>query len=212
MPGYDPNRHHRRSIRLKGYDYTQAGAYFVTICVYQWECLLGDVRDGEMVLSEYGRIVQETWDDLPNHYPHMELDAWVIMPNHVHGIIVLTPDVDDVDVVGAGLRPAPTKAARKSSPRRHDLPEIVRALKSFSARRINQLRHSPGVPVWQRNYYERIIRTERALQAIRQYILDNPIRWHLDRYNPKAMDHDPHVGAAEAPLGLTSNGEWNPRR
>ena len=190
MPGYDPNRHHRRSIRLKGYDYTQTGAYFVTICAYQWECLFGDVRDGEMVLSEYGRIVQETWDDLPNHYPHVELDAWVVMPNHVHGIIVLAPDVDVVGAgpVGAGLRPAPT--AGKPSPRRHDLPEIVRALKSFSARRINQLRHSPGVPVWQRNYYEHVIRTERALQAIRQYILDNPIRWHLDRYNPKAMGHD----------------------
>jgi len=122
MSRYDPDRHHRRSIRLKEYDYTQAGAYFVTICAYQWECLFGDVRDGEMVLSEYGRIVQETWDDLPNHYPHVELDAWVVMPNHVHGIIVLAPDVDVVGagpVVGAGLRPAPT--AGKPSPRRHDL-------------------------------------------------------------------------------------------
>lgn len=185
MPEYNPNRHHRRSIRLKGYDYTLAGAYFVTICIYHWDCLLGDVRDGEMVLSEYGRIVQHTWDDLPNHYPHVELDAWIIMPNHVHGIIVLT----DVGAghVGAGLRPAPTTG---KSPRRHDLPEIVRAFKSFSAYRINRLRNSPGIPVWQRNYYEHIIRTERVLQAIRQYISDNPIRWHLDRYNPEAMGHD----------------------
>ena len=212
MGSYEPEKHHRRSIRLRGYDYTQPGAYFVTICAQGGECLFGEMVGGELVLSEYGHIVQQSWNDLPNHYPHVELDAWVIMPNHVHGIIVLVPDANVVGAdhaivgagrgIGAGLRPAPTSpACTGPAPTRgrklthHGLPEIVRALKSFSARRINQLRTTPGVPVWQRNYYEHIIRSERALQAIRQYILDNPFRWHLDRYNPAAAGQDPQAKA-----------------
>jgi REP element-mobilizing transposase RayT len=172
--------HHRRSLRLKGYDYARPGAYFVTICAQDRTYLFGNVVDGQMRLNEFGRIVREAWDDLPNHYPNVEMDAFVIMPNHIHGIIVF---------VGAGLKPAPTNPAPTKN---HGLPEIVRALKTFSARRINQLRGTPGVPVWQRNYYEHIIRTEQALHAIRCYIVDNPMRWHRDRYNFDTADHDPH--------------------
>jgi len=101
---YDPNRHHRRSIRLKNYDYSQAGAYFVTICTHGHIHLFGEVVDGEMRLNPFGEIVQAVWFDLPQHYGHVQLDAFVVMPNHVHGIIVLTAD----PVVGAGLNPAPT--------------------------------------------------------------------------------------------------------
>ncbi len=90
----------RRSIRLKGYDYAQAGAYFVTVCTQERACLFGDVVDGEMLLSDAGRIVQTVWEALPNHYPYADLDAWIIMPNHVHAVIVLGAGV------GAGLRPA----------------------------------------------------------------------------------------------------------
>ncbi len=181
MPKYDPRKHHRRSIRLRGYDYSQPGAYFVTICTYQKECLLGDVRAGEMALSPYGRIVQRAWDDLPNHYPHVELDAWVIMPNHVHGIIVLGSDAAGACGVQVGLSPAP--AAFPSS-RRHGLSEIMRALKSFSARRINRLRRSPGTSFWQRGFYDHIIRHDREMDAIRQYIADNPLKWEFDQDNP----------------------------
>jgi putative transposase len=192
---YDPERHHRpfdpaqgkRSIRLKGYDYAQPGVYFVTICVREQTCALGDVVNGEMVLSDAGHVVRVCWDDLPNHYPHVQLDAFIIMPNHVHGVIVL---VDDDTVVGAGFKPAPTTKpapAPKPAIKRHGLPEIVRAFKSFSARRINEMHDTAGAPFWQRGFYEHIVRNERELDAIRRYILDNPLKWALDRDNPEAV-------------------------
>ena len=159
--------HRRRSLRLRGYDYSWAGAYFVTVCTYNRACLFGEIVNGEMRLNGVGQVARRVWDGLPRHYRHVELDAVVVMPNHVHGILTL---------VGAGFKPAPTP--------RHGLPEIVRAFKTFSARRINGLRHTPGVPVWQRNYYEHIIRNETALNRVRQYIMDNPARWAEDPENP----------------------------
>ncbi len=170
---------HRRPVRLRGFDYRQNGAYFVTICTQNRIPLFGEIIDGEMRLNAAGQIVQATWDNLPNHYPHIELDAWIIMPNHVHGIIVL---VDPHDV-GAGLKPAPT--GTDTGNKRHPLSEIVRGLKTFSARRINAIRGIPGVPVWQRNYYEHIIRNEASLQHIRNYIIHNPAKWPDDPENPR---------------------------
>jgi REP element-mobilizing transposase RayT len=173
MPSkFDPQKHHRKSIRVPGYDYSQSGAYFVTIVTYQRECLFGEVVDGEMFLNKNGQIVEYAWNDLPNHYPHVDLGTYIIMPNHFHGIIFL------LDTVGAGLRPAPT-----SQQKRHGLPEIVRALKSFSARRINEHLNSPGVPVWQRNFYDHIIRDD-DLNRIHLYIQDNPLNWATDDENP----------------------------
>jgi len=166
---FDPDKHHRRSIRLKGYDYSQAGAYFVTICTKARGCLFGEIIDGEMVLNPFGEVVQACWDDLPRHYPHVELDAFVIMPNHAHGIIMIS--------VGAGFKPAPT----------HGLPEIIRAFKTFSSRRINDLRDMSGVPLWQRNYYEHVIRNEESLNTIRRYIIENPLRWADDPENPASI-------------------------
>lgn len=158
----------RRSIRLKGYDYSQAGAYFVTVCAHNRECLFGDVLDGHMRLNDAGQSVQAAWDALPHYYPHVALDAGVVMPNHVHGIIIL---------VGAGLKPAPTGI-------RHGLSEIVRALKTFSSRRINELRGTSGATVWQRNYFERVIRNDNEMHHLREYIVNNPAQWDLDRENP----------------------------
>jgi putative transposase len=198
---YDPERHHRRSIRLKGYDYAQAGAYFVTICAHGRECLFGEVLGGEMRLNAYGDIVAQCWDDLPRHYPTVGLDAFVVMPNHVHGIVVLTdpatPAPANAGVVGAGLRPArvgaagggadgevvgeATPAGRRPAP---PLSEVVRAFKSFSARRVNELRGTGGASVWQRNYYEHIIRNERSLGMVRDYIAGNPARWNADQLHP----------------------------
>ena len=186
MP-YDPERHHRRSIRLQGYDYSQPGAYFVTICTHGRECLFGEIVDGEMRLNELGEMVAYTWHDLVNHVDGIMLDEYVIMPNHMHGVIIIV-GTDDVDV-GAGSEPAPTSTepaptdATNRPKKRHPLPEIVRQLKTFSARRINALRNTPGVPVWQRNYYEHIIRNEAELQRIRQYIRQNPERWAEDSEN-----------------------------
>ena len=126
---YDPNIHHRRSIRLKGYDYSQAGAYFVTICTWQRKHLFGEVINGEISLSHYGEIVQIHWHNLLKHHHYLQLDELIIMPNHLHGIIVLTNDF--------------------GRQKRHGLPEIIRGFKTFSARQINKLRHLKGVSVWQ---------------------------------------------------------------
>jgi REP element-mobilizing transposase RayT len=172
-------------MRLKGYDYTQAGAYFITLCVQQRLCLFGEVIAGLFVPNQYGALVAQAWNDLPNHYPHVSLDQFVVMPNHVHGIIVLS-DVGadlksdhrhrDADV-GVGLKPAPTK--------RHALSEIVRAFKTFSARRINEIRQTPGTSIWQRNYYEHIIRSEADYTRIAEYVIDNPRLWSEDSLHPE---------------------------
>ncbi len=182
MMKYNPDIHHRRSIRLREYDYRSAGAYFVTICTFQRKCLFGSVMDGTMRLNERGHIVQTAWCDLPKHYPYVELDQFVIMPNHSHGVIVIT----GADMVRAGLKPARTEPAPAPEPhgKRHGLPEIVRAFKTFSARRINAFRDNAGCPVWQRNYYEHVVRNEDDLANIRQYIANNPLKWDLDENNP----------------------------
>ncbi len=173
---YDPKQHHRRSIRLWGRDYAEPGAYFVTICVGHHKCLFGRIEGEQMRLNELGRIVEQTWHGLPNHYCHLELDAFVIMPNHIHMVILLTD-------VGAGLKPAPTT-------KRHGLSEIVRAFKTFSSRRINDQCGTPGISIWQRNYYEHVIRTETTLNHIRRYVADNPLRWAFDPDNPDAVNPD----------------------
>jgi REP element-mobilizing transposase RayT len=166
----------RRSIRLRDYDYSQAGAYFVTICTHKRIFMFGDIQESKMCINDYGRKVQGVWAELPNHYGNVILDEFAIMPNHIHGIIMLA------DTVGAGLKPAPTK--------KHGLPEIVRALKTFSSRLINQARNVKGIPVWQRNYYEHVIRDENSLNRTREYITTNPARWHLDRENPDRTGED----------------------
>ena len=174
LPGaYDPTKHNRRSIRLQDYDYAGEDAYFLTTCTQNRECLFGEVMDGESRLHEFGEIVYATWNDLSNHYLNLELDAVVVMPNHVHGIIFITENAGR-----AGLKPAPTLAERLS------LTEIVRAFKTFSARRINKNRGTPGTTVWQRSFYEHIIRNEESLNRIREYIHDNPFHWGSDRENP----------------------------
>ena len=203
---HDPARQHRHSIRLKGYDYTHPGAYFVTMVTQHRECLFGEVAGGEMQVNAFGKIVQAAWLELPRHYPHAQLDAFCVMPNHVHGIIVLSPDVrPNGDSRRGGSVPAHdtllgeiasgeeilasiTKTRPYSNDQRqttrHALSEIVRAFKSYSARRINRPRRSPGVTVWQRNYYEHIIRNPGAWERIQCYIENNPANWEKDHENP----------------------------
>ena len=186
---YNPETHHRRSIRLKAYDYSRPGAYFITICTHDRQHLFGEVVDGDMRLNEFGKIVEWTWHDLPNHVVGIVLDAFVVMPNHVHGIVIIADDVGAGSVgagsVGAGSEPAPTTTTTTPTPpKRHGLPEIVRQLKTFSARRINDHRGMRGVPVWQRNYCEHIIRHEIELNRIREYIMNNPSSWEMNRENP----------------------------
>lgn len=197
---YNPARHRRRSIRLKGYDYTQPGAYFVTICLQERTCLFGDVVDGKMALNVYGRVAHTLWERIPRHFPRVQSDAFVVMPNHVHGIIVIVgdtggrgeafPDITCADERGIGLESvlATQGDAENASPLHVGPPPgslgaIVGNFKAVAARRINRVRKTPGVPVWQRNYYEHIIRNERELDAIRRYIEHNPARWEQDRYH-----------------------------
>jgi REP element-mobilizing transposase RayT len=175
---FDPDHHQRRSIRLKGYDYRQPGAYFVTVCAWERLMLFGEVVDGDMKANALGDIVYETWLALPEHYSHVALDSFVVMPNHIHAILMLSNEP-----VGARLKPAPTTLPATNVPERHGLPEIVRAFKTFSARRINGLRDTPGVPVWQRNYHEHVIRDELEQDEIRSYISTNPARWLSDNEN-----------------------------
>jgi len=173
---YNPDIHHRRSIRKKGYDYSDPGVYYITICSHNRERLFGAVEKNCILLNGYGEIVRRTWYDLVNHVGGIKLDAFVVMPNHFHGIVVIG-DIDVGTNDGAGLEPARTDP---NVPKQHGLPEIVRQLKTFSARRINQMRGTPGVPVWQRNYYERIIRDDIELYYVRQYIMNNPKNWESD--------------------------------
>jgi len=185
---YDPAKHHRRSIRLAEYDYSLAGAYFVTICAYERECLFGEMVDGEMRPNRAGSLVLTAWEELPGRFPGVELDEFAIMPNHVHGIIVI--------VQGAGIGGVPcgvqaaSRGAASSAPtepgdvvRAHTLGEIMRAFKSVAALYVNRESMRSG-SLWQRNYWERIIRDEAELCRIREYMETNPARWADDRENP----------------------------
>ncbi|GAB4244278.1 MAG: transposase [Stanieria sp.] len=184
---YNPDIQHRRSIRLKGYDYTQPGMYFVTICAYQRQCIFGDIVDGQMVLNQYGSIVAQTYQWLSQRYHYVYLDEWIIMPNHFHGIIVI------IDTPRRGSsRTAPTSTVpiqnistssnHVSKPK--PLGRLIGAFKTVSTKHINILRDTPATPVWQRNYYEHIIRNQTALDRIREYITNNPISWQIDQLHP----------------------------
>ena len=174
---YDPKKHHRRSIRLKGYDYSQAGAYFVTICTKDRACLLGAVVDGDMRLNEFGEIVRDEWLRSTDIRREMKLnpDEFVVMPNHIHGIIWIVGD----NIVGAhGRAPLPVQRMPRS------LASFIAGFKSVTTKRINERRGTPGAPIWQRNYYEHIIRKDDELNQIREYIMNNSFKWEFDRENP----------------------------
>ena len=174
---YDPERHHRRSIRLKGYDYSREGAYFVTICTQYRLCLFGEVVDGEMRLNDAGRIAEQCWLAIPNHFPHVALDAFVIMPNHIHGVLWIVGDVG-----AKNFSPLPPRGTSKT---------IGSVIRGFKIGVTKWFRENTDIyTVWQRNYYEHIIRTEDALHRIRRYIATNPLRWHLDRENPQRLGED----------------------
>lgn len=175
---------HHRDIRLPEYDYSQEGAYFITICTQDRKCILGDIIDGQMKLNKWGRVVEQSWHDLVDHYTGIELDTYVIMPNHIHGVIVITGDVNIKTDVGDGFKPSPTGRMVVKS---HGLAEIVRAFKTFSARKINQERNAKGQKVWQRNYFEHVIRNKNSLNKIREYIYNNPRYWQTDDENPERV-------------------------
>jgi REP element-mobilizing transposase RayT len=172
---YNPEINHRKSIRLKGYDYSQDGAYFLTICTRNKELYFE-------VYSELKEILRRHWVKLPERFPYLILDEFIIMPNHIHGIIIVgaTPAVAQTD--WAGARPAPTVG------------EIVGTFKSLCVNDwltyIKENKINAVGKFWQRNYYEHIIRNEEELAKIREYIQNNPLKWSLDRENPERVGTD----------------------
>lgn len=189
---HDPNRHHRHSIRLQGWDYRTPGAYFITICT--------DERANIFEDQHLRRLVESRWRAIPDQprSRHVILDEWVVMPNHLHAILVLVePEVDTaapsatgraagraatagavlttLDVLSTPVQPRGANAGSVGA--------IVGTFKSLVTRAANVVRRTPGGIIWQRGYYDHIVRNERELNAIRQYILDNPIRWAEDRDN-----------------------------
>ena len=191
----------RKSIRLRGYDYTQAGAYFITLCTWNRACLFGEIAAGQMRLNTMGHIAADYWQAIPRHFQMVELDAWVAMPNHFHGIVWITdvgathasPLRRNASPLRGNASPLRRNASslrgnasplRASGPPRRSLGAIIGSFKSATAKRINALRGTSGAPIWQRNYHEHILRSDESLNRIRQYILDNPAQWATDRENP----------------------------
>ncbi len=206
MP-YDPEQHHRRSIRLPDYDYAQPGGYVVTICVQGHVRLFGEVVEGRMFLNPAGQMVHAVWNDVSRRFPRAETDAFIVMPNHVHGIVVLTgrsapanpavgaslvgaqnADAQPTDADAPNAPPssgrAPTRGAPTSSP---SLGDVVGGFKSITTVQYTRGVTNDGWPrfnkhLWQRNYYEHVLRERRDLDRTRRYVAENPARWGNDRY------------------------------
>jgi REP element-mobilizing transposase RayT len=178
MP-YNPAIHNRHSIRLPGYDYSQAGAYYLTILSLKKEHLFGEVVGGVVELSPAGEIVQKEWLRIPRHFTNVVLDAFVIMPNHVHGIVV---SMEGGVHTGSTTSQSHAQSESLTTPTRlgsqpGSLPAIVQNFKSISSRKINNLLKSPGSTIWHRNYYEHIIRDEADFERVVTYIQQNPLKW-----------------------------------
>jgi len=178
MNTYESERPRRRSIRLPGYDYSKAGAYFLTICAHEKQQLFGKVEDGNTVLNDAGRIVNSEWLKTGKIRIGIELDDWVVMPNHFHGILVFT----ECGETGTARRAPTDRLFGKPVP--GSLPTVVRSFKSAVTKRINQIRQKPGMPVWQRNYWDRVIRDASELDRLREYIQVNPAQWETDQLYP----------------------------
>ena len=210
---FNPEIHHRRSIRIPDYNYSRPGFYFITLCCSYREYLFGEIKDNIMILNDFGRIAYDEWIQSAKIRSEIELDEFVVMPNHFHAIVLINIDGRKVNNSGRGDRPvaptdsnnpvtptdsnnpvAPTDWAqnqlgdppvaptRPTGPKSKSIGSLMAGYKSSVTKKINQLRHKPGEPVWQRNYFEHIIRDEKSLAQIRQYILDNPENWGKDEF------------------------------
>ncbi|MCK9357853.1 MAG: transposase [Dehalococcoidia bacterium] len=172
VPASPEPRFARRLTRLPSYDYSQEGAYFVTVCTLNRVSLFGDVTNDAMQPNECGQAVLDVWNRLPHHYPHVQTLAFVLMPNHVHGILLIQ-DVGE-------------EASHRNQRReRRGLPDVVGTFKSYSARSVNRIRDTPGQSVWQRGFYDHVIRNESSLARVTEYITNNPVQWNLDHDNPE---------------------------
>ena len=167
----------RQPLRLPAYDYTQAGAYFVTLCTHQHQCLFGEIVQDAMRLNAAGRVVVQCWQAIPEHFPQLILDCFVVMPNHVHGILLFR----GCEEIAGANGDSPLRGARPKGTS-NTLGSVVRGFKIGVTKWFRQ--NSPVQNVWQRNFYEHVIRDEPGLTGIREYIANNPLQWRLDRENP----------------------------
>ncbi len=192
---FDPNKHRRRSIRLPEYNYSQAGAYYVTIVAWHRECLFGEVVNGEMRLNEAGKIVEWEWKEIPKRLPFIVLGAFIVMPNHFHGILFFRAIVgatrQGLTKARAGEITLPRKTADgidgsplPRGPKPASLGAVVSQFKSRVTKRLWKIPALNKTPIWQRNYYEHIIRNEQDLQNKTDYIESNPMMWDEDENNP----------------------------
>ncbi len=196
---FDPKIHHRRSIRLPGYDYSQAGTYYVTIVTWQRECLFGEVVNDVMQLNKAGKIVQWEWENLAQSFKFVELGIAQVMPNHFHGILSfrdvganrsgvtneLAGQNPSSNSVPSGLDGSPLPMpTMPRGPKAASLGAVIGQFKSRVTKRLWKIPELAGIPIWQRNYYERILRNEREMDAVWRYIEANPVNWGQDEENP----------------------------
>jgi REP-associated tyrosine transposase len=205
--------HKRRSIRLHAFDYAAPGEYFVTICSHQRECLFGSAVDGEIQLTETGRVIARCWRAIPTHFPNVQVDAFVIMPNHVHGILRI---VDRRLPVGATyMSPLRAEVDPGTSGARRpvagSLGVVVSTFKAAVTRAARRRGHRSSAPIWQRNYYEHVVRDDRSLHQLRDHIAANPARWAEDSLNPARTNRIGHddMAAYAPPLHATGSRENN---
>ncbi|MFH1321660.1 MAG: transposase [Bacteroidota bacterium] len=198
MMKYNPEIHNRKSLRLKGFDYSRPGAYSITLCTQNRECLFGEIMNNEMIYNEYGLIVKQEWIKSEEIRNEIKLDVYQIMPNHLHAIVWIINVGDDIycrdkrPFIPTINKPG-TKQIPKMRPR--SLSSLMAGFESSATKKINQLRSSPGCKVWQYNFYDHIIRNKQELYRIGQYIIDNPKNWKNDEHNPKTyskpLERDP---------------------
>jgi putative transposase len=191
---------HRRSIRLKGYDYAKEGVYFVTICTHNHALLFGQVVEGKIIINEWGKMAEQFWKAIPAHFPNTELDEFVIMPNHVHGIVILKAPVGAKNISLFQSQPKQQSCAIGT------IGSIVRGFK-IGLTKWARLRNYQN-PVWQRNYYDHVIRDEADLNRTREYINTNPDRWEEDKENPERAKN----GSPLPPEMHMNKGENDDRR
>ena len=189
---YNPDIHHRRSVRLSGYDYSQGGWYFVTICVQDRMCLFGNIVNEQMRLNNAGLMIKNWWQKVDSKFPSVQTDKYVVMPNHFHGII----NIVGAAPCGRPIRDNNNNASGQPHSVAPALGDILNWFKTMTTNKyICRVKQNGWPPfpgrLWQRNYYEHIIRNEKDLNHIRQYIAENPINWQTDEENPNVTANNP---------------------
>jgi REP element-mobilizing transposase RayT len=178
----------RKHIRLRNYDYSRSGYYFVTVCTQRRKEWFGKGRDGEIDLNIFGKIVGDLWTEIPEHFPYVGIDKFAVMPNHVHGILII-----EQDLVGNAYMRSLQQNSLRQNRTKMSLSKVVQQYKASVTRRINSLETDIRF-AWQKSFYDHIVRSEKSLDLIREYIQNNPLKWELDRENPLSknfdLDHD----------------------